>query len=203
MPRNLSSDMLTALQAPILFPAVFVAATFGTIDHTTHLVDTTVVYMWSGLGSVDWNGHTWIGIGSLLGFTTPEDSSNVEAKGITLTLSGLDPTLLPAALNDIILGLPVTVYLALYDSTNTLIDTPVIAWAGRMDQPTFDVSTTEVVLAINCENRLIDMNISVERRYTTEDQQMDWPGDLGFQFVDGLQETTLFWGQYPNNTNNV
>jgi hypothetical protein len=30
---------------------------------------------------------------------------------------------------------------------------------------------------------------------------MDWPGDLGFMFVSGIQEKTLYINRVPNNTN--
>ena len=193
MPRNLSSSMLAALSAPVINPALFCEITFANGP----------VYIWSGIGPVSWNSQTWIGVGSFLNISSPEDSSSVEAKGITITLSGIDPTLLPNALTELQLGLPVLVYLAVYDSSHTLINTPVIAWAGRTDQPTIDVSANEVSIALNCENRLMDMNVSVDRRYTNEDAQLDNPGDLGFMFVDGLQETTLFWGGYPNASQNV
>ena len=204
MPRVLSSGMLTALSAPILNPAMFVQITFlDHVDPTSHLNVYDNVYVWTGIGSVSWNSQTWQGLGAFLGLTTAEDSSTVEAKGITLTLSGIDPAVLPDALDDIIVGVPVTVYLALYDSSHTLIADPVVAWAGRMDQPTFDVNPTEVILSINCESRLLDMNVAVDRRYTNEDQQMTYPGDLCFMFVDGLQQQTLFWGSFPNSTNNI
>jgi hypothetical protein len=193
MPRGISSGTLAALTGSILYPAIFVQLSFTT----------TNVYIWGGRGTVTFNSHTWTGLGSLLSVTTPEDSSNVEAKGITVTISGLDPTLLPNVLLDYKLGLPAIVYLGFFDDAGTLIDTPVIAWSGRMDQPTLSIGGTEATAAINCENRLIDMNISVARRYTNEDQQRDWPGDLCFQFVNGLQERTLFWGQFPNSTNNI
>ena len=195
MPRVLSSGMLTALSAAILYPAIFVQATFAT----------STVYLWSGVGSITWNSHSWTGLGSLLGITTPEDSSNVEAKGITVTLSGFDATLLPDAMSEFQLGLPVNVYLGLFtDSTlSTLVSSPVTSWAGRMDQPTIEVSGTEGLININCESRLIDMNISVDRRYTNEDQQMTWPGDLCFSFVDGIQQKTIYWGGYPMSQNNL
>ena len=193
MPRNISSDMLAALSQPIISPALFVSITFSS----------EVVYLWSGIGSVTWNSLVWSGVGSLMSISTPEDSTQVEAKGITLSLSGIDATLLPQALHDVTLGLPVTVYLGLYDVTGSLIDTPVIAWAGRIDQPTFTVSGSEVTLDINCETRLLDMNIPVDRRYTNEDTQMDHPGDLGCMFVDGIQEVTIYWGQAAATTANI
>jgi hypothetical protein len=192
MPRAMSADMLAALQATELLPAIFVQASFASLT----------AYIWSGVGTIDWNGQTWTGLGSFLGLSTSEDGVNVEARGITITLSGIDPTLLAEALDDFQLGLPVTVYLGLY-SSGSLLDSPLTTWAGRMDQPTIDVTADEAVISINCESRLIDMNVPVDRRYTNIDQQRDFPGDLGFQFVDSLQQKTLFWGNFPNSQNNI
>jgi hypothetical protein len=188
----MSSAMLAALQAPSLRPAIFVQMQFTS----------TTVYIWSGVGSVSWNGQTWMGIGSLLSVSSIEDASTVEARGITVTLSGLDPTLLSDCLSEFQLGLPVSLYFGLY-SGGSLITTPITSWSGRMDQPTIDVSGDTATIAINCENRLLDMNTPVDRRYTNQDQQMTWPGDLSMQFVDGIQDMTLYLAGAANNTNNI
>ena len=193
MPRNLTSGQITALTAEVLRTAVFVQASFIS----------TTVYLWTGSGNTTWNGHTWIGLGSLLDVSVSEDGATVSPRGIIITLSGLDTTLLSEALGDFGLGLPVTVYLALYDSSFALIDAPFITWAGRMDQPDFEVSGTSCILTINCEDRLIDLNTSVSRRYTNEDLQRDTPGDLGCSFVDSIQQITLNWGAFPINGNNI
>jgi len=193
MPRNLSNDIIAALSAPVLNLAVFCLLTFKS----------ETIYLWTGVGDTTWNSHTWSGIGSFLNFTGPEDSSVVEAKGLTVTLSGIDTTLLPEALIDYKLGLPATIYLALYSSPGTLIDNPVVAWAGRMDQPTIDISGNEATISIALESRLLNMNCAIDRRYTQQDQQMTWPNDLGFMFVDGIQQITLFWGGFPTTSNNL
>lgn len=192
MPRAMSSGMLAALESAYLQPAVFVQMQFAT----------ATVYIWSGVGTISWNGHTWVGLGSLLSVTVMEDAATVEARGITVTLSGLDAGLLSDCLTEFQLGLPVSVCFGLY-SGGSLIASPITSWAGRMDQPTIDVAGDTVTIAINCENRLLDMNVAVDRRYTNQDQQMTWPGDLCFQFVDGIQEMTLYWGQQANSTNNI
>lgn len=186
--------MLAALSAPILSPVIFVEMAFKS----------ETIRCWSGVGSVTWNSHTWTGLGAFLSFTTPEDSSTVEAKGISVVFSGIDPSVLSECLSDYQLGLPCSLYLGLWSTTviNTLVSSPVIAWSGRTDEPTLDVSATESTITINCESRLLDMNVAVDRRFTQEDQQLTYPGDLGFQFVSGLQEQTLFWGQ-PISTANV
>ena len=94
------------------------------------------------------------------------------------------------------------VYLAGF-TDNVLIDSPLIAFAGRMDEPTIDIDGATCKITLNCESRLLDMNIAVDRRYTQEDQQMTWPGDLCFSFVNGVSELTLYWGSAPTTQGNV
>lgn len=183
--------MLTALAGSILRPAIFVEMNFVSGP----------VYIWSGIGSVVWNSHTWLGVGNLGTISAIEDGSHVDARGITLSLSGIDSSLLADALQQMRIGLAVVVRFGLYDASNVLIADPFISWSGRIDQPTIDVSGESAVISINCENRLLDMNVAVDRRYTNDDQQIDHPGDLGFQFVNSIQERQIYWGRLPNNTN--
>ena len=192
MPRAMSSDMLAAVKASELQPALFVEAYFVTGP----------IHVWSGYGTIQWNGHAWAGIGTLGGVSTIEDGASVEAKGITLTMSGIDPALIADVLGEFQLGAPVTVWLGLF-SAGALITSPIVSWAGRMDQPSIEVGGNTAIISINCENRLLDMNISVYRRYTNDDQQLDHPGDRGLEFVSGIQEVTIYWGKTPNSANNI
>lgn len=183
--------MLAAITAPGFQPAIFVSIQFsgGT------------VYVWSGYGSITWNMQTWTGLGRLLSIGQIEDGSTIEARGITLTFSGLDATLLTDALADVQLGLPVTVWLAAM-SGGAPISSPVILWSGSVDQPEITVSGDTCELTINCENLLVSLNVPVDRRNDLQDEIMDWPGDLGFAFKDQNIETTIFFGT-STTTNNV
>lgn len=195
MSRSMSADMLAAITSNSLLPALFVEAYFATGP----------VYLWSGIGSISWNSQTWQGIGTMGSVSVIEEGSDVMAKGITLTLSGFDPALLADVLGEVQLGQPVVVYLGMFYSTTppSLIPSPITAWAGRIDQPTLNVSGEAATIAINCESRLLDMNASVARRYTDADQTIDFPGDRGMEFVSGIVETTIYWGAKPNSANNI
>ncbi len=94
------------------------------------------------------------------------------------------------------------VYLGLF-AGGAPIASPITAWAGRMDQPTITVGGETADIKINCENRLIDLNTSVQRRYTNDDQQLVAPGDLGLSFQSGIQEVVIYWGVIPSSKNNV
>ena len=193
MPRAMSNAYLGAIACGLLRPAFFVEA---------HFVSGPI-YVWSGLGQIVWNGQTWTGVGSLGKISTIEEGSTVEAKGTSLSLSGIDPVLLADVLLEFQVGLPAIIWLGLFDASLVLIPDPVCCFAGTMDQPTIDVSGDAATITVNCENRLYEMNVPANRRYTQEDQQRDYPGDLGFQFVNSIQESQIFWGTGPGTSNNL
>ena len=191
----MSNDMLSQIQAGSMLPVLFVEAHFVTGP----------IYIWTGYGPITWNGQTWSGIGTLLTVSSIEEGADVNARGITLGLSGFKADLLVLALGEVQQGQPVVVNFALFypGSPRGIIPDPLIAWAGRMDQPTIDVLGTTASISLNCENRLVSMNVAVDRRYTAEDQQRDWPGDLGMSQVEALQDATIYWGRIPSSSNNI
>jgi hypothetical protein len=184
---------ITALEAPLLRPAFLVSITFAT----------STVNAWTGKGTLTWNGTNFLGVGTMGEVAVVEEGATVQARGTTLTLSGIDSSLLGDVLNDLRQGLPVTIWFALFDATPAIIGNPVIAFRGRVDQPTITVTGPTATIAINCESRLMDLNTPAERRYTNEDQWRDFPGDRGFEFVNSVQEVTIYWGRTPNSSNNL
>lgn len=192
MPRAMSPALAAALASNLVWPAIFVELHFTG----------GAVYIWSGFGSISWNSHTWVGAGDLGSISVIEGGGNVEARGISLTLSGIDTssTVVSDTLNQFQQGLPAIVYLATFtDATRTtLIADPFAAWTGRMDQPTSEEGAETSVLTISCESRLADMNVAVDRRYTQDDQQLRSPGDVGFAFVQGQVSGILSWGRSPS-----
>jgi len=192
MPRSMSGGMLAAIQTSILRPAIFVELHFAS----------GVAYVWSGYGTIVWNGHSWLGVGNLGTISVIEEGVTVNARGISITLSGINSSMLADALQDMQIGAPVMIYFGLFDSSSppSLLPDPLTSWAGRMDQPTINVGGDTSSITVNCENRLIDMNVPVDRRYTHDDQQISHPGDLAFQFVNSIQELTVYFGRTPTNS---
>jgi hypothetical protein len=185
--------MLAALQAKQINPAIFVEAHFNT----------TIAYMWTGVGPITWSGQTWLGVGTFGSVSTIEEASTVEAKGVTLTLSGINAALLADALQELGIGLPVLIYFGLFDSGGALIPDPIVSFAGRMDQPTIDVGGDTATISVNCESRLMELSVACERRYTQSDQHIEYPSDDGFNFVNSVSEITIYWGRTPSASQNV
>jgi hypothetical protein len=186
--------MLAALEAAVLYPAILVQLGFAT----------GTAYIWSGVGNLTWEGNTYLGIGTLGTISSTEEGSDIMAKGITLSLSGIDPTLLADALQELQLGQPVVVILLLYSGPGgSIISTPFSVWNGRMDQPEILVSGSSATITLKAESRLLDMNVPGERRLTLEDDNLLTPGDLGMSFVFAIQEANIYWGSAPTSGNNV
>lgn len=194
MPRPMSSALLAALEASILYPAILVS-----IGLTTG-----TEYIWGGIGPITWGGNTYSGLGDLGQISVIEEGSDVNAKGIALTLSGISATQVADAIQNNQLGLPVIVAFALYNAAGgSLIADPLTSWRGRTDQPEIILTGDTAVITLRCESRLLDLNVPCQRRYSLEDSQLVTPGELGFQFVNQLQEKNIYWGTAPTSTTNV
>jgi hypothetical protein len=153
------------------------------------------IYVWSGMGTLSWNGQTWIGLGTLGTISGVEESSEIKANNVTFTLSGIDPSLLGEALNQARQGYPVTLWFGFLDDQLNVVADPVQAYSGRMDVPVIEEGSDTSTISLTVENRLIDLNRTKERRYTDQDQQIDFPGDTGFRYVAALQNWNGVWGR--------
>jgi hypothetical protein len=194
MPRSyLTSGQIAALGSNQMQPAIFLYAEFSSGP----------IYLWTGTGSIAWGGNTWIGMGGIGDITPIEEGGDVQARGLSLNLSGFDSSLLSHLLtpNEFVLGKTVILYMGLFDGAGSLIDTPFVLWSGRIDQPHIHVDGATASINIQCQDKIIDLNTPVDRRWTDADQQLVHPGDKAFEFVNTIQNMTIYWGRTANNTN--
>jgi len=152
------------------------------------------IYLWTGLGEVDWNGQTWLGAGNLIGVSEVSETSDVVANGISVTLSGVPVSLISLVIDDAQQGLPGKVYVGLLDESGDVIADPVQSFAGRLDVPTITDGAETCTIQISYESRLVDLLKPREFRYTHESQKIFYPSDRGFEFVTSLQDKALTWG---------
>lgn len=195
MARDLTPAIITALGQAVIRPAILVD------------LDTASghVRLWSGLGSFVWLGNTFTGVGKLGTISAIGETRDIRSQGIKLTLSGIPSDMISVALNDALPGLSVNVWIAMFTDpngsppTSTMIVDPYLAFSGLTDSIDLvdggDTSTIEIA----AESELIRLQQANETRYTHEDQQRRFPGDLGFEFQEQLQELNIPFGPIPNN----
>jgi hypothetical protein len=152
------------------------------------------VRVWSGYGNLSWGGNTYTGVGNFGGVDRVDESSDQSAKGIVFSLSGIPSSLITIALADAYQGRTCTLWLGALDSTGAVIADPYQFFSGRMDVMEIEDGGDTATIRLTGENRLIDLNRPRARRYTHEDQQIDYAGDLGLEYVAGLQDKKIYWG---------
>jgi hypothetical protein len=188
MSRDLTNDFSNASVANTVAPVMLMKAEFDSGD----------VLAWTGYGTIVYDGDSYLGVGDFGGVDKVDESADLRANGAVLTLSGIPSSLLATALGEEYQGRPITLFLGLLDLTSgALIADPYAILSGRMDVMSIQEASDTATISLTVENNLIELTRSKERRYTHEDQQIDYPGDLGLEYVAGLQEKPLNWG-VPN-----
>jgi hypothetical protein len=177
--------MLAQLTASNIKPALFLKMQFNTGP----------IFVWSGNVPINWNGQQWTGLGQLGTISAVEESSELAAVNVTFTLTNIPQDLLQDALSEVRQGNPVQLWFGTLGDNNNVLADPLQIFAGRMDTPTIDEGALTGSISISVESRLIDLNRARERRYTHQDQQIDHPGDLGFQYVQQIQQWNGTWGK--------
>ncbi|WP_420239215.1 hypothetical protein ACOBR2_06430 [Telmatobacter bradus] len=203
--RDLSIEMVAALIADVVYPSVLVDLCFE--DNTLHV--------WNGSGNVVWNGNTYLGVGDFGTIGAMTETIATEAKGTTLSLSGIDSTLLAECMGEITAFNTCNVYLCFWDGPNhtSIISQPFLSLTGYLDSPVIEDDGKTSTIQVSVENPLLDMNRICVRRYTADDNRIDIAArltalglststtDTFFSFVNAIQLAQVWWGTNPASTN--
>jgi len=194
MPRNMDTAMASALSAKFLCPIFLVDLQIN--NETLHI--------WSGVGNFPWNGNTYTGVGDLGQIGPAREGIEIQANGASLTLSGVDPSLVADALSDIQLGAPATIWLgAVNENTLQLDGAPVVMFSGLVDAPTVNIAIPDpnatdgvpahATITIPLESKLAMLGAGQQRKYSRADQNLKYPDDTAFIWVSLLNYLALRW----------
>lgn len=190
MSRALTGGMQTAVSAQVVCPILLAAFEF----------DSGTVRVCSGIGTITWAGDDYLGVGNFCGVSPIQEVVDNSAQGTSFTLNGIPSALLATALLEKYRGRPAKLWLAALDSSNTIIADPYLLFGGRMDTMTISDGGETGTITLSAENRLINLNRTRERRWTDEDQKIEYPTDRGLEYVVGLQDKQVIWGPGKNGT---
>ena len=182
MARDITSAFKTAVTAGVVQPILATELDFST----------GTLYFWNGYGdltmTVRGSSQTFTGLGDLAGISAVTETTEIKASGITLTLTGVKSSLISEALSANYTNRNAYVYLGLFDSSKNVISDVYTLFSGKMDVLKINEQAETSTIELAVENRLISFERANERRFTHEDQQIDYSGDLGFEFVPDLQD---------------
>ena len=208
MSRDLPTSLATEILAAEITPFFAVELFF----------QTSTLRFWSGLGEQTIDGEVYVGSGNMLAISTIDETSEVAARGATLTLSGIPSNLISLALSEPYQGRKCKIYFGALDARGDFLlledgsfllnedasafsiatsTESVMAeiFSGYIDQMNIDEGPDTATIAVGVESRLIDLQRPRVRRYTHESQKSRFPNDLGLQFVNDLQDKKFAWGR--------
>lgn len=184
MSRTLSSAMQSVMTAEVVRPIILIECDF----------DTAPLNLWNGVGSLVHNAKTYVGAGNLLSVGGVSENSELTANGTSITLTGVNATLASLARDEDYQGRSIIIKLGAMDENADVIADPVQLFAGFMDVMTINDGAEFSTINVTCENKLISFDRSKIRRYTDQDQKINYPNDKGFEFVNAIQKMDIKWG---------
>ena len=151
------------------------------------------VLVWTGIGNLSFGGETYLGIGTL-GRISPvsESGDEIRANMVSFQLTGIPSGMIAIALGAQYQGKSAKLWLGFMSGEN-LIANPILLFAGRMDTMEIDEGPETSTISVTAESHLADLNRARTRRYTDEDQQINYLGDVFFEFVPGIQNIEILW----------
>lgn len=183
MSRDTTAAFKTAMANDTIRPFILIDAEFNS----------GTVYVWNGVGELSWNSNTYQGFGNLLSISDVVETGEVRAAGLTIEFQALTAAYKSLALSNVSIKNSVTVRLGLFDSSGNIVADPETTFVGKMDEVNIEEGAEFSKFILSCENRLVELQKTKERRYTKEDQSQYQSGDTGLRHVVNAEKETK-WG---------
>jgi len=187
-------DYETQVASGFVRPVFFVEAFFG---------GSTFERLCTNSSDITIGSKTYSGAGDFLSFDSVEETYELRTSGTTVTLSGLDSSILSHALNSDYQNKGLTIRLGLLGKEGNLIygdtllvsgEEPPIIFKGRMEVMTITDTGDSCSISVSVQNRLSDFERDNESRYTYEEHLSRNPGDMSLEHVQTIQNRVLEWG---------
>ena len=206
--RDISDAILGAIEDSVVYP--FFAVQFD--------FDSQPIRVWTGTGTLVYEGLSYTGTGNLLNVSSIEETSEMAVRGATLTMTGIPSELLSLALQEPYQGRACNIYFGMFRKGALLTESSVYLlkedggkifletqetgltqlFTGYMDEMNIEEGADFATIEMRVENKLIDLERARVRRFTSAYQKSKYPGDKGLDFVEDLQDKEIVWGRKVN-----
>lgn len=150
--------------------------------------------LWNGIGDLSWDSKTWNGNGWFHGVTPAAEDEEINASNMEVLLAGVPAATVSAILGQSRQGATGKLWIGFLDANGAAID-PYLQFEGKFDTAEVRETVDQPMLTMTYESELVEMERPKEFRYNQETQRYFYPEDRGFEYVQRLQETPIFWGR--------
>jgi len=182
--RNLTSAFKTAIGSQEVLIGAIVE-----IDYPDN-----PVRAWSGVGELEWDGKTWTGVGDVGQISAIMEKAGAQAGAVKLTLNGVPPEARARALENSSASRVMRFWLAAFEEDEagvwSVLPDPWKVFQGLTDVHKLHAGAIEV----NIETALTRLRQAKIARYTHQEQQRHFPGDMGCEYGASVNEKPFYWG---------
>ena len=157
--------------------------------------DTDDILVWTGKDDLLISSETYTGAGSLLSISGVEETRELKSAGLTVSLSGMDATVLNYALTENYQNRFLTLFMGYLMGGSNEVAGTIVLFRGRMTTLTISDDPNGSTITIDAENRLIDLDRPSNLRYTKESQEFLYTGDTGLDRINQIQDKEIVWGR--------
>jgi hypothetical protein len=111
-----------------------------------------------------------------------------------MQLSGIPSEFVNLTFSNTYQGRSVKLWLGCLNSSAQIIADPLLVFRGEMDTISIQDTGETATISLAVESEMIELQEASNRRYTDQDQQTHFPGDLGLQYIAALQDKEVTWG---------
>jgi hypothetical protein len=154
------------------------------------LFDSGAVRLWTGYDNRTIAGQTYVGTGSLLNIQGLGEVADLSAKSITISLSGVAVSLVSLALQEPYQRRVCRVYFGEVSVSET-----VEVFSGQLNVMSIEDSGDTSTISVLVDSKLVELERSSNRRYTSENQKSRHPNDTFFDYVSAIQDAEIVWGR--------
>lgn len=181
MSRDITTQVSNALDDSVITP-------FFAVDLD---LSSGPLYVWSGYGDLVIGSKTYLGAGQLLNISSVSETTEMEAKGASITMSGIPSSFLSLALQEPYQGRECRIYFGVTSSPSDYVE----VFSGELDQMNIEDGPDTSAISVTAENVLIKLERPVVRRFSDQDQKSRFPSDRGLEYVATLQDKDILWGR--------
>lgn len=128
------------------------------------------------------------GDGKILSLGAVDERTDLKATSLTIQLSAYDSTILDVALNDRYPGSDAFVYLAVLDSSKSIVDTEEKLFAGRVTQMRVKKSKSDPIVETKIADPFDNLSRVTPVYFSDQDQKDRFSGDDGLEFAGKTKE---------------
>jgi hypothetical protein len=197
MSRIIDTNLLAALTGSVTEPFMAVELLFDTriiTDVNGNTLNVGPLRLWTGLGTRTINlsgvNSDFLGTGQLLGISGFDEVNDLAAKSLTLTLSGIDISVISLALKEPYQRRKARVYLGEKNTSEV-----VQVFSGIMDKMQIIDEGETSTISLTIESALIELERARNWRYTDESHKTRYSNDSFFSYVQSIQDVSVPWGR--------